>query len=118
MLMARLVRNFAANTYSLRFRFFDFVRLSLVPSSAIRGNFSHSLRISSMSDAVFESFGKERERRKVFPRSQEKKTQQALLLTVLAGGGKYHSEEDNQILHTMVSRESDMVEKIQGDSLC
>ena len=67
--------------------------------------------------AVFESFGKKRERRKVFPRSQEKKTQQALLLTMLAEGGKYHSEEDNQILCTTVSRESDVVEKIQGDSM-
>ena len=63
-LRARFVRNFAARTYSFLLRFFDFVRLSFVFSSAIRDifpcteNFVHGLSKESSIERM------ERERKK------------------------------------------------------
>ena len=47
MLRALLVRNFAANTYSLFRRFLDLDRLSLTSSSSVNETFFQSYRISS-----------------------------------------------------------------------
>ena len=114
-LRARFVRNFATRTYSFLLRFFDFVRLSFVFSSAIRDifpcteNFVHGLSKESSIERM------ERERKKVemcFPKPTKRKTnQQALLLTMLTEGEGYHSGEDNQDSTSLVSQRESEAEK-------